>query len=84
MYTTTSGDYYIDYEFSGDRDYVNFLQSRYDKNLFYGYPEAEKMAKYIAPDTKLLTLSTCTSNHLDPNERFVLHCVLVEAIEPEY
>lgn len=84
MYTTTSGDYYIDYEFSGDQDYVNFLQSRYDKNLFYGYPEAEKMAKYIAPDTKLLTLSTCTSNHLDPNERFVLHCVLVEAIEPEY
>lgn len=83
MYTATSGNNYTRYSFSDDDDYVAFLQSIYNQNMFYGYDEALTMEKYINPDTKLLTLSTCTSNHLDPNERFVLHCVLVEKAEPE-
>ena len=83
IYTATSGNNYIKYEFNSDEDYVNFLQSIYDQNFFYGYSEAKSMRKYIDKDTKLLTLSTCTNNQLDRNQRYVVHCVLIDKTVPQ-
>lgn len=82
IYTATSGNNYIKYEFRDDADYVRFLDSIYDQNLFKGYKEANSMKKYIDKDTKLLTFSTCTNNQLDRNQRYVIHCVLIDKTEP--
>lgn len=83
IYTATTGNNYIKYEFKDDQDYVNFLQSIYDQNLFNGYKEAKSMKKYIDKDTKLLTFSTCTNNQLDRNQRYVVHCILIDKTEPQ-
>lgn len=82
IYTATLGNNYIRYEFFNDSSYVKFLQSIYDQNIFYGYKEAESMEKYIDKDTRLLTFSTCTNNQLDRNQRYVVHCVLIDKTEP--
>lgn len=83
IYTATTGNYYIKYEFKDDQDYVDFLQSIYDQNLFNGYKEARSMKSFIDKDTKLLTFSTCTNNQLDRNQRYVVHCVLIDKTEPQ-
>lgn len=83
IYTATSGNNYIKYEFKDDADYVSFLESIYNQNFFKGYKEANSMKKYIDKDTKLLTFSTCTNNQLDRNQRYVVHCVLIDKTEPQ-
>jgi sortase B len=62
---------YITTDFKTDNQYVNFLEELKAKSKF-----AKDIT--ITPDSRIITLSTCTNNWRDT--RFAVHGVLVEII----
>ena len=74
----TSDSRYIEYNFTDDNEWTNFLQERLDLSNYSKY--TKNLKSYVKPSTKLLTFSTCTNNYLDTSERYVMHCVLTKIV----